>query len=61
MDVSKMGKLYDLATLETILGVNRKTLTRYIHDGKLQAFKLGQKWKVSENALSEFLEIGKGK
>ena len=61
MDLASIGKLYNLADLEPVLGVSRRTLLSYISSGKLRAFKLGQKWKVTESALAELLEQGKEK
>ena len=61
MELANIGKLYNLADLEPVLGVSRRTLLSYISNGKLRAFKLGQKWKVTESALAELLEQGKEK
>ena len=56
MSIENIGKLYNLADLEPVLGVSRKTLIAYISTGELKAFKIGNKWKVSDVALKEFLE-----
>ena len=61
MEFANIGKLYNLADLEPVLGVSRRTLLSYISSGKLRAFKLGQKWKVTESALAELLAQGKEK
>ena len=55
MEIASIGKLYNLADLEPVLGVSRKTLLNYIGSGQLQAFKLGNKWKVTETAVKAFL------
>lgn len=53
-------KLYKLAELEYLLSAGRKTLKRWIHEGKLEAVKLGKginvPWRVSEAALRKFRE-----
>jgi len=46
---------YDLAELSRRLHVSDRTLRRYIHEGKLQASKLGLKYYVTESALNEYL------
>ena len=56
MSIENIGKLYNLADLEPVLGVSRRTLLTYISNGDLKAFKIGKKWKVSDVALKEFLE-----
>ena len=48
-------RLYTLSELEPILGVTHRTLQTYIKDGRLKGVKIGNRWKVSEIALKEFL------
>ena len=45
---------YDLAELVTKLHVSERTLRRYIQEGKLQAFKLGLKYHVTQRALDAY-------
>lgn len=45
---------YDLEELSRKLHVSSRTLRRYIRDGKLQAFKLGLKYHVTQRALDEY-------
>lgn len=52
-------KLYTLAEIEPILGVTRRTLLEYIKSGKLKAVKIGNKWKVSEENLKDFINGNK--
>lgn len=53
-------KLYKLAELETLLSSSRKTIKRWINDGKLEAVKLGSgpnaPWRVSASAIQRFRE-----
>lgn len=53
-----LSKMYGLADVSNILGVTRRTILDYIHDGKLKAVKIGGAWKVTEAALKTFTEKG---
>lgn len=48
-------RLYDLNDLEPILGRSRRTLLRYIYDGKLPARKVGGRWGVTKADLERFM------
>ncbi len=48
-------RVYTLTELEPVLGVTHRTLLQYVKDGKLQAVKIGGKWKVSEENLKKFI------
>lgn len=47
---------YDLRELSQKLGVSERTLRDYIRDGKIQAFKLGTKYHVTQRALDEYFD-----
>jgi excisionase family DNA binding protein len=47
---------YDLEELAEKLNVSERTLRRYIRAGKLQAFKLGLKYHVTQRALDEYFD-----
>ena len=47
---------YTLNDLIDILGVSRRTLLKYIKQGKIRAFKLGNQWRVTEAELNKFKE-----
>lgn len=51
-------KLYTLEEVSKIVMVTRRTLYKYINDGKLDAVKIGREWRVSEDNLNDFLEAG---
>jgi excisionase family DNA binding protein len=38
------------------LGVSPDTLYRYISDGQVPAFKLGNRWKLRKTALDRWME-----
>lgn len=49
-------RLYKLTEVEKILGVSHRTLQRWVAEGKLEAVKIGSRWKVSEDTLKAILE-----
>ena len=51
-------KLYTLEEVSKIVMVTRRTLYKYINDGKLDAVKIGREWRVSEDSLNDFLRAG---
>lgn len=49
-------KVYDLEELSEMLKMNRRTLQRYVREGKLKVSKVGRKYIVTEEDLKEFIE-----
>jgi len=47
---------YDLEELSRKLHVSTRTLRGYIRDGKLQAFKLGLKYYITQRAIDEYFD-----
>lgn len=50
--------VYSLSEVIEILGVTRRTLYNWIKDGKIKAIKAGQQWRITQEALEEFLQTG---
>ena len=50
-----------LREIEKELKVERKTLLRWIHAGKLKAYMVGSRWRVYEQDLEEFIKKGENK
>lgn len=48
-------KVYTIDEVVEILQVTRRTLYNYIKLGKLKAVKIGKYWRVTEQALRDFL------
>ena len=48
-------RLYTLTEVEKILGVSHRTLLRWVTEGKIEAVKIGSRWKVSEDTLKRIL------
>lgn len=47
---------YDLVELSAKLHLNERTLRRYIKNGRLQAFKLGLKYYVTQRVLDDYFD-----
>ena len=41
---------------QKILRVGKNTLIDLIHTGKIQAFKVGSRWKITKQAVIEFIQ-----
>lgn len=48
-------RLYSLAEAEDIVGLTSQTLKRHIKAGKLEAVKIGNRWKVTRDALERYI------
>jgi excisionase family DNA binding protein len=51
-------KVYTVPEVKDILHVSQRTIYNYITMGQLQAVKLGREWRVTEDALKDFLARG---
>lgn len=52
--------LYSANEAAEILGVNLRTLYRYIKNGTLKGAKWGSRWHFTEQNLRDFMNIGAG-
>ena len=43
-------------SIPTILKVGKNTLLDLIHTGQIQAFKVGNRWKIRKQAVIEFIQ-----
>ncbi|MCM1244989.1 MAG: helix-turn-helix domain-containing protein [Roseburia sp.] len=41
---------------QDILHVGKNTLLDLLHDGKLDGFKIGSRWRITREDLEEFVE-----
>ena len=51
-------RVYTLDEVAEVLKITRRTLYTYVKEGKLKAVKIGREWRVSEDALQDFLNKG---
>lgn len=49
-------RTYTITEVKNILGLSRPTVYSRIEDGTLKAFKAGRQWRVTEQALKEFMK-----
>jgi len=49
-------KVYKVNDLIDILGVTRVTIIKYIKKGRIKGFKIGNSWRVTEEALLNFIK-----
>lgn len=52
-------KLYTVQELMPVLGKSNQTIIIYLKQGKLKGKKIGNQWRVTEEALREFLGLDK--
>jgi excisionase family DNA binding protein len=48
--------LYTVSEVAELLKVSPKTVRTYLISGKLEGFKIGDKWRVTEIALQKFMQ-----
>lgn len=51
-------KVYKVEEAVELLKVTRRTLYRYLKAGQLKAVKLGREYRITEDALKDFLAHG---
>lgn len=56
--MAKDLEVYTLKEIEDLLHVTRRTLYNWIKGGKLKAFRIGKEWRVTREALEQFMETG---
>jgi excisionase family DNA binding protein len=56
MEQKEMEKhLYSIEKVADLLGMQKKTIMRYIKEGKLNANKVGGRWRIHGNDLTSFV------
>jgi len=56
--MAKDLEVYTLKEIEELLQVTRRTLYNWLKAGKLKAFRAGREWRVTREALEQFLKTG---
>jgi excisionase family DNA binding protein len=54
--MSESREVMSLRQASQYLGVSADTLYRYVTDGQVPAFKLGNRWKLRKTALDRWME-----
>ena len=52
--------LYTPKEVAEKFGVSRSIVNKWLREGQLQGFRVGNMWKVTEEALSEFIKKSTG-
>jgi excisionase family DNA binding protein len=51
-----MDKIYTLEEVAGHLKLSKKTVSRYIKQGKLFGYKFGNRWRFNESELKRFIK-----
>lgn len=51
-------RVYTTDEVQELLKVTKRTLYNYIKAGQIKAIKVGRNWRITEDALKDFLEKG---
>ena len=54
--MAEIRAVLDIRAASEYLGVSRGTLYRYVHEEKIPAFKLGNRWKFKKSILDRWME-----
>ena len=53
---AEVREVMDIREASEYLGVSRAGLYKYIHEGRIPAFKLGNRWKFKKSVLDQWME-----
>ena len=53
---AEIREVMDIGEASEYLGVSRAVLYKYINDGRIPAFKLGNRWKFKRSVLDQWME-----
>ena len=56
MDMAETREVMDIRAASVYLGVSRGTLYKYVTEGKIPAFKMGNRWKLKKTVLDHWIE-----
>lgn len=51
-----MSNLLTVTDIQNKLGIGKSQAYELISTGRLKAFKIGRAWKITEDALNEFID-----
>ena len=51
-----MSEIYTPNEVAKKLKVSEQTIRRYLREGKLEGFKIGNNWRIKEQSFLEFIE-----
>ena len=56
MTKQEIPPIMTFAQCQNILHIGKNTLLDMLHDGRLQGFKIGSRWRITREELEEFIE-----
>ena len=56
MTKQEIPPIMTFAQCQNILHVGKNTLLDMLHDGRLQGFKIGSRWRITRAELEEYIE-----
>jgi excisionase family DNA binding protein len=54
--MAEIREVMDIRAASEYLGISMGTLYRYVHEEKVPAFKLGNRWKFKKSILDRWME-----
>ena len=54
--MTEIKEVMDIRAASEYLGISMGTLYRYVHEEKIPAFKLGNRWKFKKSVLDRWME-----
>lgn len=48
-------KIYTVPEVQEMLGISRTYAYRLVKEGKIEAFRVGKSWRITESALQAFI------
>ena len=54
--MTEIKEVMDIRAASDYLGVSKETLYKYVGEGKIPAFKLGNRWKFKKTVLDHWME-----
>jgi len=54
--MAEIREVMDIRAALNYLGVSSETLYKYVHEEKIPAFKLGNRWKFKKTILDRWME-----
>ena len=51
-------EIMTLRECRDILRVGKNTMLELLHEGKIEGFKVGNRWKIPKESLVEFIKFG---
>lgn len=54
-----MQPTYTTAEVAEILSLSTKTITKYLKEGRLRAYKIGGVYRIPDDAVNDFIESTK--